>query len=35
MFYKLCDDRCQPRLLYSAKLLITVDRENKIFQDKT
>ena len=35
-------DRCytdtnkyQPRLLYPAKLSITIDRENKIFHDKT
>jgi hypothetical protein len=27
--------KCQPRLLYSAKLSITIDGENKIFQDKT
>jgi hypothetical protein len=27
--------KCQPRLLYPAKLSITVDGENKIFHDKT
>ena len=27
--------KCQPRLLYSAKLSITIDGENKIFYDKT
>jgi hypothetical protein len=27
--------KCQPRLLYSAKLLINIDGETKIFQDKT
>ena len=26
--------KCQPGLLYSAKLSITIDRENKIFHDK-
>ncbi|MBV2133994.1 hypothetical protein KRX52_14530, partial [Pseudomonas sp. MAP12] len=26
---------CQPRLLYPAKLSITIDGENKIFHDKT
>ena len=26
---------CQPRLLYPAKLSITINGENKIFQDKT
>ena len=29
------DHKCQHRLLYSAKLLITIDGENKIFQDKS
>jgi hypothetical protein len=29
----LREHKCQPRLLYPAKLLITIDRENKIFQD--
>ena len=28
------EHKCQPRLLYSAKLSITIDGENKIFQDK-
>jgi hypothetical protein len=27
--------KCQPRLLYSAKLSINLDQENKIFYDKT
>jgi hypothetical protein len=27
--------KCQPRLIYPAKLSITVDEENKIFYDKT
>jgi hypothetical protein len=27
--------KCQPRLLYPSKLSINIDRENKIFQDKT
>jgi hypothetical protein len=27
--------KCQPRLLYSAKLSITIDGENKVFHDKT
>jgi hypothetical protein len=27
--------KCQPRLLYPAKLSITIDGENKIFHDKT
>jgi hypothetical protein len=26
--------RCQPRLLYPAKLSITLDGETKVFQDK-
>jgi hypothetical protein len=29
------EHKCQPRLLYSAKLSITIDGENKIFHDKT
>jgi hypothetical protein len=28
------DHRCQPRLLYPAKLLIITDGEHKIFHDK-
>jgi hypothetical protein len=28
------EQKCQPRLLYSEKLSITIDRENKIFHDK-
>jgi hypothetical protein len=31
----LKEHKCQARLLYSAKLSISVDGENKIFQDKT
>ena len=31
----LRDHRCKPRLLYPAKLSITIDGENKIFHDKT
>ena len=27
--------KCQPKLLYPAKLSITIDGETKIFQDKT
>jgi hypothetical protein len=27
--------KCQPRLLYPTKLSIMIDRENKIFHDKT
>ena len=31
----LREHKCQPRLLYPAKLSITIDRENKIFQCKS
>jgi hypothetical protein len=31
----LREHKCQPRLLYPAKLSITIDEENKIFHDKT
>jgi hypothetical protein len=31
----LREHKCQPTLLYPAKLSITIDRENKIFHDKT
>ena len=31
----LRDHRCQPRLLYPAKLSITIDDQNKIFHDRT
>jgi hypothetical protein len=31
----LKEHKCQPRLLYPAKLSITIDGETKIFQDKT
>jgi hypothetical protein len=30
----LREHKCQPRLLYPAKLSIIIDRENKIFHDK-
>jgi hypothetical protein len=31
----LREHKCQPRQLYPAKLSITVDRETKVFHDKT
>ena len=31
----LREHNCQPRLLYSAKLSITIDGETKVFHDKT
>jgi hypothetical protein len=31
----LREHKCQPRLLYPAKLSITLDGETKIFRDKT
>jgi hypothetical protein len=31
----LREQKCQPRLLYPAKLLITIDAETKVFHDKT
>jgi hypothetical protein len=31
----LREHKCQPRLLFPGKLSITIDRENKIFQDRT
>jgi hypothetical protein len=31
----LREHKCQPKLLYPSKLSITIDRENKIFHDKT
>jgi hypothetical protein len=31
----LREHNCQPRLLYPAKLSITMDRETKVFHDKT
>jgi hypothetical protein len=31
----LREHKCQPRLLYPAKLLITIDGETKVFHDKT
>jgi hypothetical protein len=30
----LREHKCQPRLLYPAKHLITIDRETKVFHDK-
>ena len=30
----LRERKCQPRLLYPAKLSITIDEENKVFHDK-
>ena len=32
---KLREHKCQPRLLYPAKLSITIDGENRVFHDKT
>jgi hypothetical protein len=29
------EHKCQPRLIYPAKLSVTIDRETKIFHDKT
>ena len=31
----LREHKCQPRLLYPAKVSITIDGETKVFQDKT
>jgi hypothetical protein len=31
----LRDHKCQPRLLYTAKLSISIDGDTKIFHDKT
>jgi hypothetical protein len=31
----LREHKCQPRLLYPTKLSITIDRETKVFHDKT
>jgi hypothetical protein len=31
----LREQKCQPRLLYQAKLSITIDGETKVFHDKT
>jgi hypothetical protein len=31
----LREHKCQPRLLHPAKLSITIDRENKIYHEKT
>jgi hypothetical protein len=31
----LREHKCQPRLLYPAKLSITIDRETKVFHNKT
>jgi hypothetical protein len=32
--YTLREHKCQPRLLYPAKLSITIDGETKVFHDK-
>jgi hypothetical protein len=32
---KLREHKCQPRVLYPAKLSITIDGETKVFHDKT
>jgi hypothetical protein len=32
---ELREHKCQPRLLYPAKLLITIDGESKVFHNKT
>jgi hypothetical protein len=31
----LRENKCQPRLLYSAKLSLTIDGKTKVFHDKT
>jgi hypothetical protein len=31
----LREHKCQPRILYSTKLSITIDAETKVFYDKT
>jgi hypothetical protein len=35
VIHTLRERKCQPRLLYQAKLSITIDGENKVFHDKT
>jgi hypothetical protein len=35
LYRQLREHKCQPRLLYPAKLSITIDRETKVFHDKT
>jgi hypothetical protein len=35
VIHTLRKHKCQPRLLYTIKLSITIDGENKIFHDKT
>jgi hypothetical protein len=35
LIQKLREHKCQPRLLYPAKLSITIDGDSKIFHDKT
>jgi hypothetical protein len=35
MIQTLREHKCQPRLLYAAKLSITIDGETKVFHDKT
>jgi hypothetical protein len=34
IIWTLREHKCQPRILYPAKLSITIDRENKVFHDK-
>jgi hypothetical protein len=34
VIYKLREHKCQPRLLYPAKLSSTIDGETKVFHDK-
>jgi hypothetical protein len=35
VIWTLREHKCQPRLLYPAKLSVTIDGETKLFQDKT
>jgi hypothetical protein len=35
VIHTLREHKCQPRLLYPAKLSITIDGETKVFHDKT
>jgi hypothetical protein len=35
MLQTLRECKCQPRLLYPTKLSITIDRETKVFHEKT
>ena len=34
ILHTIRDNRCQPRLLYWAKLTITIDGESKVFHDQ-